>query len=268
MPSFRAADGTSLYYREWGEGEPMLFLNSLGCSTRMWDYQFAAFGDRHVRCIGFDRRGHGRSDEPASGYDYDTLADDVAALIRALDLSAVTLVAHSMAGGEVVRYLARHGQGRIARIILIGAMTPCLLEAPDNPGGLSCAAVEGLWDQWRTDYPKWIADNVGPFFVPETSRAMAAWAENFLLTASIPVAIACSRAMAAEDFRDEMRRIEVPSLVIHGDRDRSAPLELTGRPSAALIPGARLLVYEGAPHGLMFTHMERLHADILDFVRG
>jgi pimeloyl-ACP methyl ester carboxylesterase len=267
MPSFRAADGTSLHYREWGDGAPMLFLNSLGASTRMWDYQFAAFAERRVRCIGLDRRGHGRSDEPAFGYDHDTLADDVAGLIDHLDLSGLTVVAHSMAGGEVARYLSRHGQGRVARIVLVGAMTPCLLQGPDNPLGLPGEAFEALWAQWGADYPQWVADNVGPFFVPETSRAMMDWAEGFLLTASVPVSLACSRSMVAEDFRAEMRRIEVPTLVIHGERDRSAPLELTGRPTAALIPGARLVVYEGAPHGLMFTHMARLQADILGFLR-
>lgn len=267
MPTIRSADGYALYYREWGEGAPMLFLNSLGCASRMWDYQFAAFAEHGVRCIGFDRRGHGRSDEPRHGYDYDTFADDIAALIDALALTGLTLVAHSMAGGEVVRYLSRHGRGRVDRVVLIAPTTPKLLQADDYPGGRARAAFEGLWAQWREDYPKWVADNVAPFFVPETSRAMMAWGED-LLAASLPVSLACSRAMVEADFRAEMRRIETPTLLIHGDRDRSTPLELTGKPSAELIPGCRLLVYEGAPHGLMFTHRDQLHADILDFARG
>ncbi len=266
MPFIAAKDGAQLYWREWGEGAPMLFLNGLGCSSQMWDYQFAAFAEQGFRCIGFDRRGHGRSDEPARGYDHDTFADDVAALIDALDLSGLTLIGHSMAGGEMVRYLTRHGRERIARMALLAPTTPMLLESDDNPNGAPRAGFEALWAQWRRDYPKWVDDALAPFFIPETSPAMMRWGAS-LLQISVPVALACSRAMVERDFRAEMPRIDVPTLLIHGDRDRSAPIELTGKPSAALIPGCRFLVYEGAPHGLMFTHMERLHADVLQFVR-
>jgi non-heme chloroperoxidase len=267
MPFIAAKDGTQLYWRDWGRGAPVLFLNSLGCGTQMWDYQMAALADEGFRCVGFDRRGHGRSDQPADGYDFDTLADDVAALIGELDLADLTLVSHSIAGGEAVRYLTRHGCGQVARVVLIAPTTPMLLQTEHNPNGVPMAVHEALWAQWRRDYPKWIADNVAPFFVPETTPAMMRWGANLLQT-SVPIALACARSMVMEDFRAEMRRIEAPTLIIHGDRDRSAPIELTGKPSAELIPGSRLLVYEGAPHGLMFTHMDRLHADILQFMRG
>lgn len=267
MPFIAAKDGTQLYWRDWGQGAPMLFLNSLGCDSRMWDYQMIAFAEQGFRCIGVDRRGHGRSDQPAHGYDYDTFADDVAALIGELDLSGLTLVGHSMAGGEIVRYLSRYGSARIARIILLAPMTPMLLETEDNPGGAPRAGFEALWEQWKRDYPKWVADNAPSFCIPETSPAMMRWFADLVLQITLPVALACSRSMVEEDFRAEMRRIKVPSLIIHGDRDRSAPLDLTGRPSAALIPGCRFLIYEGAPHGLLYTHMDRLHADMLKFVR-
>jgi non-heme chloroperoxidase len=266
MPFITAKDGAQLYWRDFGEGAPILFLNSLGCSSQMWDYQIAAFADEGFRCIGFDRRGHGRSDQPAGGYDHDTFADDVAILIDELDLSGLTLVTHSMAGGEAVRYLTRHGSERVARLILLAPTTPMLLKTDDNPNGAPRGGFEALWAQWRRDYPKWVADNIAPFFIPETSPAMMAWGAS-LLQISIPVALASNRAMVEEDFRAEMRRITIPTLIIHGDRDRSTPVELTGKPSAELIPGCRFLVYEGAPHGLMFTHMDRLHADILNFVR-
>ena len=233
-----------------------------GCGTT----RSAAFADEGFRCIGFDRRGHGRSDEPASGYDFDTFADDLAALVDGLDLSDLTLIAHSMAGGEAVRYLTRHGGKRVARLVLIAPTTPMLLKAPDNPNGAPMQSFEALWAQWRRDYPKWVDDNVAPFFVPETSPAMMRWGAT-LLTTSLPVTLACSRAMVQADFRAEMRRIDVPTLVIHGDRDRSVPVELAGKPSAELIPGSRLLIYPGAPHGLMFTHMDQLHADILRLMR-
>jgi pimeloyl-ACP methyl ester carboxylesterase len=266
MPFISASDGTQLYWRDWGAGAPMLFLNSLGCGAQMWDYQMAAFADEGFRCIGFDRRGHGRSDQPARGYDFDTFADDVAALIDALELSDLTLIAHSSAGGEAVRYLSRHGKDRVARMVLLAPTTPMLLRTDDNPNGALESEFEALWAQWKRDYPKWIADNVAPFFIPETSPAMMRWGAGLLQT-PVPIALACARAMVEEDFRAEMRGIDVPTLIVHGDRDRSAPIELTGKPSAELIPGCRLLVYEGAPHGLMFTHMDRLHADILRFVR-
>ncbi|WP_210254807.1 alpha/beta fold hydrolase [Methylocapsa sp. S129] len=266
MPFIATKDDTQLYWREWGQGAPILFLNGLGCGSQMWDYQIAAFAEQGFRCIGFDRRGHGRSDQPAGGYDYDTFADDIATLIDALNLSDVTLIAHSMAGGEAVRYLTRHGSKRVARIVLLGSTTPMLLKTDDNPNGVPLAGFEALWAQWRRDYPKWVADNIAPFFIPETSPAMMRWGAT-LLQISIPAALACSRAMVEEDFRAEMRRIKVPTLLIHGDRDRSMPVEITGKPSAELIPGCQLHIYEGAPHGLMFTHMDRLHADILRFMR-
>ena len=266
MPFITAKDGAELYWREWGEGAPTLFLSSLGCDSRMWDYQVAAFADEGFRCISIDRRGHGRSDQPADGYDFDTFADDVATLVDDLDLTDLTLIAHSMAGGEAVRYLSRHGSRRVARLILLAPTTPMLLKTHDNPNGLSMEAFEALWAGWRRDYPKWVADNVAPFFIPETSAAMMRWGATLLQT-SLPVTLACSRAMVDTDFRAEMRGIDVPTLIVHGDRDRSMPVELTGKPSAELIPDCRLLVYPGAPHGLMFTHMDPLNADLVAFMR-
>ena len=242
MPFISATDGTSLFFREWGEGDPVLFLSSLGMSTRMWDYQIPALADAGLRCISLDRRGHGRSDEPAHGYDHDTLADDVATLINGLNLDRLILVGHSMACGEIVRYVTRHGAGRVARIVLIGTMTPRLIQDAGNPTGIPHAAFEALLSQWRDDYPHWVEESLAPFFVPETSRPMMRWAAGLLQTA-LPVAMACSRAMAGEDFRAEMRQIKVPCLVIHGDRDRSAPIEVTAGPSAALLPNCRYLVY-------------------------
>jgi pimeloyl-ACP methyl ester carboxylesterase len=267
MPTFVTTDGTSLFYRDWGQGAPLVFLAGLGLGSQMWDYQFAALAEQGFRCIGLDRRGHGRSDQPARGYNPDTLSDDIAALIRTLDLTGVTLISHSMAGGEIVRYLTRHGQEHIARVILLAPTPPRLLQGPDHPEGLPLAQFEALWGQWRRDYPQWVADNVAPFFVPETSRAMMHWAAS-LLTTPLPILLACNRAMLNADFRKEMQQITVPSLIIHGDRDRSIPLELGGRSCATLLRGSRLLVYEGAPHGLMFTHMDRLHADMLQFIRA
>jgi non-heme chloroperoxidase len=266
MPFITAKDGTQLFWREWGQGKPILFLNSLGCNSQMWDYQIVAFAERGFRCIGFDRRGHGRSDQPADGYDFDTFADDTAGLIEVLDLSGLTMISHSMAAGEIVRYLTRHGSSRIAGAIFLAPMTPMLLQTKSNPNGIPRANFETLWAQWKSDYPKWVEDATAPFFIPETSRAMMRWISN-VLQSPLPVNLACSRMMVEADFRDELRKIAVPTLIVHGDRDRSAPIEVTGIPSAELIPGCRFLTYKGAPHGLMYTHMEQLHGDILQFMR-
>jgi non-heme chloroperoxidase len=237
MPFIAAGDGTQLYWRDWGQGAPLLFLNSLGMSSRMWDYQTSALADAGFRCIGFDRRGHGRSDQPAQGYDHDTFADDVATLIGELDLSGLTLVGHSIAGGEIVRYLTRHGSERVKRIILLAPMTPMLLQTDDNPGGVPRAGFEAVWAEWKEDYPKWIADATAPFFIPETSPAMMRWGVD-LLQIPVHLALACSRAMVEEDFRAEMRRIAVPSLLIHGDRDARRRLSSPASPQPRSFPTA------------------------------
>ena len=247
MPFIAAKDGTQLYWREWGPGAPILFLNSLGVGVQMWDYQMAAFGEQGFRCIGLDRRGHGRSDQPARGYETDTLADDVAALIDARALGShpdrpFDRVRRNRALSDPARRRPRRARH-----------PPCADDADAaedrrQPERRARVEFEALWAQWKRDYPKWIADNVEPFFIPETSPAMMRWGAG-LLQSPVPIALACARAMVEEDFRAEMRRIEVPTLLVHGDRDRSAPIEITGKPSAELIPGSRLLVYEGAPHG-------------------
>jgi len=255
-----------LYWTQWGEGRPILFLNGANLTTQMWDYQMVAFADQGYRCIAFDRRGHGRSDRPLGGYDYDTFADDVASVITALDLRDLTVVAHSMGGGEIVRYLTRHGSARVARIVLLGSTTPYLLKTADNPNGVPASAFEAVRASWRKDFPKWVADNTAPFFNPETSPALMQQLAALMMQCSVPTAIECQKALTATDFRPDLARITVPVLVIHGDRDVSAPLALTGKPTAELIPGGRLKIYPGAPHGLMYTHMELLTDDIQQFI--
>jgi pimeloyl-ACP methyl ester carboxylesterase len=265
MPTFHANGGTSLFYRDFGRGQPILFLSGLGLGSQMWNYHFAAFAEHGFRCLGFDRPGHDRSDQPAGGYDFDTFADDIAVLIAVLDLRDLTPISHSTVSDEA-RYLSRHAQERLARIVLLAPTTPRLLKGEDNPESMPPDSFEALWAQWKRDYPKWIADNLAPFFIPETSYAMMRWAAS-LLTVSVPVALACSRAVANADFRQEMREIDAPCLLIQGDRDRSAPVETTGKTSAELLRSCRLLIYQSAPHRVMFTHMDQLHADILQFIK-
>ena len=259
-------DGTQLYCKAWGAGAPVVFVHSWAMAGDMWQYQTVELADHGLRCITYDRRGHGRSEQPSSGYDIDTLADDLARVIEAHDLSNVTLVGHSMGGGEIVRYLTRHGRERVARIVLLAPTTPCLQQSPDNPDGVPPQAFEAVRAVWRQDFPKWVADNTRPFFVPETSDAMMRWGTDMLLRTSLPVAIECNRALTTADFRAEMRDIATPALLLHGDADASAPLPLTGAKSAKLLPNCELKVYAGAPHGLFVTHAKQVNADIMRFI--
>ncbi|PTL81436.1 alpha/beta fold hydrolase [Vitiosangium sp. GDMCC 1.1324] len=266
----RTRDGVELFYRDWGTGKPVVFLSGWTLCSDMWNYQMVPLSDQGLRCIAYDRRGHGRSSDPGRGYDYDTLADDLAAVLEALDLRDVTLVGHSMASGELVRYLSRHGPGRIARLVFLApAATPFVRKTADNPDGVD----ESLFEHVRNnlllrDFPKWLADNAPPFFVADTSPAIRDWVMSQMLRCSMKATIDCHRAMSSTDFRAELPRISLPTLIIHGDKDASAPLHLTGQKTAQLIPGSRLVVYEGAPHGLFVTHTERLNGDLLAFVRN
>jgi non-heme chloroperoxidase len=260
-----ASDGATLFYRDWGTGPVIVFCHSLAVDSDMWTYQTAAFADRY-RCVTYDRRGHGRSDQPDGGYDYDTLADDLAAVIEQLDLKDVTLVGHSMGAGEVVRYLTRHGSRRVKRIVLAGATTPFLMKTDTNPSGIDPAAFEALRGMFRQDFPKWVADNTPSFFVPTTSPEMMQWGARAMMQTQVRVLIACNHAVTETDFRRELTQIKVPTLIIHGDKDASAPIALTGDPTSKLIPGCRYLVYGGAPHGLFITHMTRFNADLSAFL--
>ncbi|AUX46470.1 arylesterase [Sorangium cellulosum] len=267
-PLIATQDGARLFHRDWGAGKPVLFLSGWALSSEMWGYVMVDLVDHGLRCVAYDRRGHGRSSDPGRGYDYDTLADDLAAVLEQLDLREVTLVGHSMSGGEIARYLSRHGGGRIARAVFLAPTTPMLLRAADNPDGLDLSLVEQARAAMRADYPGWLADNAPPFFVDGTPPAMRAWVQQMMLQCSMKALLDCNRASVEADFRDDLRRITVPTLVLHGDRDVSAPLALTGEKTAALVPGSRLVVYEGAPHGLFITHRERLSRDLLAFARG
>jgi len=267
-PYIPTRDGQQLFHKDWGSGPPVVFLGAWGLPSEMWDYQMVPLSQQGLRCIAYDRRGHGRSSHAGGGYDYDTLADDLAAVLDALDLRGVTLVGMSIAGGEMVRYLTRHSARRIARLIFVGtAATPYRQRTPDNPSGVPADTAEAFRRQLVRDFPNWMDQNGSPFFVPATSQPMRDWVRSLMFGASLKAIVECARSMMATDFRAELRTIAVPTLLIHGDRDVSAPLDATGRPTAALIPGARLEIYEGAPHGLFLTHMDRLTGDILAFAK-
>ncbi len=264
----RTPDGVGLFHRDWGDGPPVVFVASWSLPSDSWAYQMLALSEAGCRCVAYDRRGHGRSDDPGRGFDFDTLADDLAAVLEALDLRGATLVGFSMGTAEIVRYLTRHGTSRVARIALVGTTTPMLARAADNPLGVDPAVFEAFRrESLMRDFPGWIDDSMVPFVTPDTPPGLRNWVRDMALRTSGKALLACNRTLTQADFRAELPALTVPTLVIHGERDMTCPLDLTGRPTAALIPGARLTVYEGAPHGLFLTHMQRLNADLLAFAR-
>lgn len=264
-----ASDGTSLFVRDWGNGQAIVFLAGWTLTSEMWAYQMAPLSEQGFRCVAYDRRGHGRSDDPGRGYDYDTLADDLASVLDALDLRDVTLVAHSMAGGEAVRYLTKHGKaGRVKQVVFLATTLPCLSQKADNPHGVPPAYFDQMRQQFYADFPKWIEDNADPFVVPSTSQQMRVWIKGMMMSASLKATIELNKAMTGADFRAELARLPARALYIHGDKDASAPVQVSGQPAAAMTPGAKLTIYEGAPHGLFVTHVERLNADIAAFAKA
>ena len=262
-------DGVDLFVRDWGTGRPILFLAGWTLTSDMWAYQMEPLVREGFRCIAYDRRAHGDSSDPGTGFDFDTLADDLATVIEALDLRDATVVAHSFASGEIVRYLGRHSGRGVSRVLLLApASVPCRVKRSDNPTGIDQAQIEALLAQLEDDFAGWIEANTEPYFGPGAPAALTELTTLSMLQTSPLATVELTRIQMTTDFRAELAKIDLPTLVIHGDSDASAPVELTGRPAAELIPGARLVVYEGAPHGLYFTHRRRLNADIVAFARA
>jgi non-heme chloroperoxidase len=260
-----ANDGTQLFVRDWGSGEPIVFLAGWCLTSDLWAYQMSAMVEKGFRCIAYDRRGHGKSADPGRGYEYDTLADDLATVLEQRNLQQVTLVTHSMASGEAIRYMTRHNGKRVARICMIAPTAPAILQTINNPTGVPREFFEKLREELRDDFHGWIARNTEPFVVPSTSQAMRNWLTGQMTQVSMQAMLECNRIMIEADFRAELKTIKAPILVIHGDADASAPLLLTGKRVAEIAPNTKLKTYEKAPHGLFVTHVRELNADILKF---
>jgi non-heme chloroperoxidase len=271
-PLVAAPDGTGLFVRSWGRGRPVLFVAPWGLNADWWEYQMTALASQSIRAVAFDRRGHGRSDESAGVVDFDALAGDIDVVIRQLDLHDVTLVGHSLGAAEVVRYLARHGTERVTRAVLVGTITPLIVKTADNPDGVDRVALERARDQFQKDRVVRIAEAAAGFFgapanaVPQPTIDW--WTRMMVDRCSLKVLFDLHVLMTETDFRPDLARVTAPTLIIHGDRDTSAPLETTARKTHRLIAGSTLRIYEGAAHGLPFTHMEQLTADLLAFARG
>lgn len=272
MPFVTGAGGTSLFTSAWGEGRPVVLLAGAGMSSTMWDYQRVHLADNGCRAISYDRRGHGRSDDPGTGYDYDTLADDLAAVLEFHDVRDGVLVGHSMAGGEIVRYLTRHGSERVAKIALVATTLPYPVRTEDNPHGIDLAAATAVRERWKRDFAQWARDLAPPFVrtgLPgcDASEALVEQRIADMLRTTLWAHIEFNRAGVGTDFRAELPEIAVPTLIIHGDTDASTPIERSGYREADLIPGSELIVYENAPHGLFLTHRDRLNEDLTAFAK-
>ncbi|UQX12285.1 alpha/beta fold hydrolase [Candidatus Mycobacterium methanotrophicum] len=269
MPYIQTAEQFSLFYTDYPGNEPVVFAHAWALNGDMWGYQLTELMAAGFRCITYDRRGHGRSDRPPTGYDIDTLADDLAALIEQLDLSDITLIGHSMGSGEVVRYLTRHGAGRVARVVLSGTVTPMLLQGPDNPEGIPDELAAQSREVMLRDIGDWMEiSGKAEYFYGEhrVSQQLMDWTLNTIAAVPLPILTRTSDAFVRADFRSEFAELTVPTLLIHGTADASMPIDLTARKTVSLIPDCRLMTIDGAGHGLYLSESRRYNAALLEFI--
>lgn len=268
-------DGVELYYKDWGpkDGPVVTFSHGWPLSSDSWESQMISLASEGFRVVAHDRRGHGRSSQPWDGNDMDHYADDLAAIINTLDLNDVTLVGFSTGGGEVARYIGRHGTDRVAKAVLVSAVPPLMLRTSDNPDGLPIEVFDGIREASLNNRSQLYMDIAsGPFFgfnrpgsEPNQGLIQSFWAQG--MQGGHKNTYDSIAAFSATDFRDDLKKFDIPTLVIHGDDDQIVPIELSGQASAEQIAGAELIVYKGAPHGLTDTHKDRLNQDLLTFLR-
>jgi non-heme chloroperoxidase len=271
MSTFTTTDGTELYYKDWGSGPPVVLCHGWPLDSDSWEAQMLVLASNGHRAVAHDRRGHGRSSQPWDGNEMDTYADDLAELIEALDLRDVTLVGFSTGGGEVARYVGRHGTGRVAKLALVSAVPPFMLQTEDNPGGVPIEVFDGLRSGSLADRSQLYHDLAdGPFFGANREGASvsrgvrdAFWLQG--MQSGHRNAFESIRAFSETDFRTDLAKFDRPTLVVHGEDDQIVPFSVGGQASAALIAGATLKPYPGAPHGITDTHKEQLSADLLEF---
>jgi pimeloyl-ACP methyl ester carboxylesterase len=270
MPFIKTADQTELYYTDWGTGTPIVLIHGWPVTSAMWEYQAAPLVEAGFRVVAYDRRGFGKSSQPYDGYDYDTLSDDLAAVLDQLGLDNAVLVGFSMGGGEVARYMSRHGGKRVAKAVLVSAVTPYLLKTSDNPEGVDASVFEEILDGLRADRPHFLAGFAKSFLNAgmlnfQISAEILDQFVSLALMASPKATLDCVTAFSRTDFRPDLAHFKVPTLVIHGDADQTVPFAASAERVPSLVPSAELKVYEGAPHGLYFTEKDRLTADIIAF---
>lgn len=274
MSIITTKDGTQIYYKDWGTGEPVVFSHGWPLSADSWEAQMLFLVANGYRCIAHDRRGHGRSSQPSNGNNMDTYADDLAELIETLELKNAVLIGFSAGGGEVSRYIGRHGTKRLAKAALIAAVPPLMLKTADNPGGVPLEKFDEIRQSSLTDRSQFYQDLAsGPFFGANRPGAKVSQGmiDSFWLQGMRSGHINsfdCIKAFSETDFTEDLKKFDVPTLIVHGDDDQIVPIDTAALRSAELIPNATLKIYAGAPHGLADTHKDQLNADLLDFIKG
>jgi non-heme chloroperoxidase len=272
MTAITTADGTRIYYKDWGSGQPVVFSHGWPLSADAWDDQMMFLANRGYRCIAHDRRGHGRSSQPWEGNDMDTYADDLATLIDTLDLKNAILVGHSTGGGEVVRYIGRHGTKRVAKAVLISAVPPLMLKTTANPGGLPIKAFDDIRAGIHADRSQFFQDLSMMFygFNRPGARVSQGLRNSFWLQgmqAGLNAVYDCVKAFSETDFTEDLKKIDMPTLIIQGDDDQIVPFANAGLLQSKLINGSTLKVYKGAPHGLPSTLKDQVNEDLLAFIQ-
>ncbi|WP_326777856.1 alpha/beta fold hydrolase [Streptomyces sp. NBC_01445] len=275
MPFATAKDGTQIFYKDWGSGQPVVFSHGWPLNADAWDPQMKVMADNGFRAIAHDRRGGGRSGQPWEGNDLDTYADDLAAVIEAEDLHDVILVGHSTGGGEVTRYIGRHGTGRVAKAVLVGAIPPLMLKTDANPEGQPLELFDGIREGVKTDRSQFYQDLSGSFYGAnrDDSTVTQGTRDEFWLwgmTVGIKAAYDCVKAFSETDTTEDLKKIDVPTLIVHGDDDQIVPIVASGDKSSKLVKDSIYKVYPGAPHGLAMVpkFAEQFNADLLEFARS
>ncbi|MGQ7932355.1 alpha/beta fold hydrolase [Paraburkholderia sp. D1E] len=273
MPTITTRDSTQIFFKDWGTGRPVVFSHGWPLTADAWDAQMVFLSSRGYRTIAHDRRGHGRSAQPWNGNDMDTYADDLATLIEKLDLNDIVLVGHSTGGGEVARYIGRHGISRVSKIVLVAAVPPLMLKTEANPKGLPIEVFDGIRAGVNADRPQFFRDLSGPFYGanrPDT-KASQGLLDSFLLQGmlgGLKGQLDCIKQFSEVDYTGDLEKINVPTLIIHGDDDQMVPIDASAGQASKIVKHSILKVYPGAPHGLMSTHQEQFNADLLDFIEN
>jgi len=271
MPTITTKDGTEIYYKDWGTGQPIVFSHGWPLTADAWEDQMIFLAARGYRCIAHDRRGHGRSSQPWNGNDMDTYADDLAELTAALDLRDAIHVGHSTGGGEVTRYIGRHGTKRVAKAVLIGAIPPLMLKTDANPGGLPLAAFDQLRAGVLADKAQFFRDLSAPFYGANRpgSQVSQGLRDSFWLQGMIgghKAMYDCIKAFSETDLTEDLKKFDVPTLILHGDDDQIVPIGASALLSSKIVTGAKLVIYKGAPHGMCSTLKDRVNEELLAFI--